>query len=190
MFLLKQTWDNGKNNWPHSFLSKPRLLVVMLNLEIHIQAINACLKRINNSVILKFNLENHLLQIIYSTALLDHKPSNVKKMEIWPALPFVHISIAQGVSELALPSEFWEVPAAEQPRFAQLWPPIWRVWCCKSTEEKLVPSAVWKCYTPAQKYLEWRSRQRFVTPEFPLHNSVTKGKGEGKALCVSHTYRQ
>lgn len=115
MFLLKQTWDNGKNNWPHSFLSRPRLLVVMLNIEIHIQAINARFKCINNSIMLKFNLGNHLLQIIYSTALLDHKLSSVKKMEIWPALPFVHISITQHVLELTVPSPF----------SAKLWAPIW-----------------------------------------------------------------
>lgn len=78
----------------------------MLNIEIHIQAINACSKCINNSIMLNFNLGNHLLQIIYSTALLDHKPSSVKKMEIGPALPFVHISITQHVPELTLPSPF------------------------------------------------------------------------------------
>lgn len=67
--------------------------MVMLNIEIHIQAINACLKCINNSAILKFNLRNHFLQTIYSTAVIDHKSSSVKKMETYPTLPFVHISI-------------------------------------------------------------------------------------------------
>lgn len=107
MFVLKQTRDSGKNNWPYSFLSRPRLLVVMLNIDIHIQAINACLKCINNSVIFKFNLGNYLLQIIYSTALLDHKPSSTKNIEIQPTMSFVHITVPQCISDLRLPMKFW-----------------------------------------------------------------------------------
>lgn len=176
MFFLKQTWDNGKNNWPHSFLSRPRLLVVMLNIEIHIQAINACLKCINNSIMLKFNLGNHLLQIIYSTALLDHKPSSVKKMEIWPALPFVHISITQHAAELTQPSPFWEQSSL----------------CLQSSD---LPSG--GCDTAQtggisrmemlQPGTKTQPHLNFVTPEFALSNSVLKGNMRRQStLCVSH----
>lgn len=179
MFLLKQTWDNGKNNWPHSFLSRPRLLVVMLNIEIHIQAINARFKCINNSIMLKFNLGNHLLQIIYSTALLDHKLSSVKKMEIWPALPFVHISITQHVLELTVPSPFSVCKALSSHL---------RVWYCTAWWDQQGGNAAPRHKNPGTTSnggagsTLWHLNFHWVT-------LCWRKMWGGKALCVSHTIR-